>query len=175
VIAAARWDSGDAFGEQSAYVPATTAPIQRAGDALKRLSMEQRSLSAHAHAGLWACINAATWERFVEGIARVKKSSAEGRGRMLVDTKAIADALRRHGPLDREWDVRPRNHADDFAKAFYYSREDDVLQWVDEHCHHYPLHVARALVERGIGTALKKPELALLIHKVDKIYEAKWH
>lgn len=156
--------------EPNAYVASLSAPLARAA-ALLNARVASGSLPPASRLCLWSSVVSHLMERFCEGFSRVRKCSVPGRGLMSLDVgHAYARAM---GLCPVPTLVLPRDKAyvDTYVSAYYYNSEVDVLEWVAKNKALFPLRMARAIVDNGIGSSLKKKQLKDVITTVQCFYE----
>ena len=92
-IAAQRWEHVKEAGDPSSYVQDVVSSIKELQQALAA-QVDYNGLPQPSYKALWSSISGLLYERFVEGVSRMKKCTVEGRGQLAVDINAITSALK---------------------------------------------------------------------------------
>lgn len=166
-ITGVRWDAVPDTLEYNDYVRQISGGLERVALRLDA-ALSSGAVPTRLHRLLWGCIIGYALERMVEGFSRVKKCSMQGRGLMAMDVTAVWSRGQVLGPpLDPALLPRGKAWVDQYVQAFYYDREEDVLEWIRSHRASYSRRQVTALVTHGVGQGKKKKALRELLSKAE--------
>ncbi|KAJ1391839.1 hypothetical protein B484DRAFT_459468 [Ochromonadaceae sp. CCMP2298] len=161
------WDFKKIRTEVHAWVPAVEA---NARNVWAYMSHTQgggghRFLDAPApREAVWVEVCQAAFDGTIEGFARVRKCTAEGRSAMLMDLLAL------HGGLNRIHLCRPprgRDYVEAFLRAALLP-EGELLQWVGAHWRGYAYRHVHGLLSQCVANSKKLKDA---IATIDALYE----
>jgi len=109
-------------------------------------------------------------DRLVEGFSRVKRCGDIGRGVMSMDLLTLYARAAKVGPVVPTCLSRDKSFVDNFIKAFYGLTEAGLMAWVEAHKASYPLRQVRALLENGLGAAVKGKSYKHLQHALENYF-----
>lgn len=66
-------------------------------------------------------------------------------------------------PHDKRW-------VDEYIQAFYFTKVQDVMDWILHHRDAYALRHARSLLTYGVGTSLKKKKVREAVAQAEAVY-----
>jgi hypothetical protein len=102
-------------------------------------------MAPEAAASMWDNATAAAAEQLLQGLARVKKCTMEGRALMGMDIQTVASAVKHLAPAAAKTELAMRA-VEAYVKAFYVP-ESDLVTWVQTHPE-YSAHQVTALVNQ---------------------------
>jgi len=158
--------------EPNHYVRTVVNAMSKIWQCLQRTSEEGAAFPLTAIPRVWSLAACEVFDQMLDGFALVNGCTTEGRALMSLD---LATAFREIQDINSTTDqevVEAKTRVDDFIKAFYYEREQDVFEWISQNSTRYEHWHLRGLVLNGIGATMKTNEQhETALAKVDSLFE----
>jgi len=156
--------------ESNAYVGEALGRLGKVWMYLQRESMEGKAFPLACISKVWSCIVDEVLTQMLNGFAMVRSCSTEGRALMSLDLATFYFGMRDISPsFNVQIAEEKKRQVDDFIKAFYYDREQDVFEWINHHKKDYePWHIYN-LIECGIGASRSQAQRQELFGKIRSI------
>jgi len=162
MVANTKWDIKEVGLDNSPYVEYLLNELTNFGKRLLRETKNTGSLSPHVLDYLWEIVITHAMEQLVEGYARVKKCTNEGRTIMSLDLQILQNGL---GKLTTLRPIPHVHYVDSYIKAYF---AVDILEWCKQHPE-YSLKQWLSIVNVGIGLLMKKKERQELITSLEEM------
>eukprot|EP01138_Halocafeteria_seosinensis_P013622 gb/GECG01013911.1/.p1 GENE.gb/GECG01013911.1/~~gb/GECG01013911.1/.p1 ORF type:complete len:1701 (+),score=238.60 gb/GECG01013911.1/:1-5103(+) len=163
MVTSKKWNSIRDFSEveHSEYIKPITSEILQARRYLdaecgkidvRRPATEGKVPSTSA-LGIEAILNDRLMLGFIRGVARVPNCTFEGRGLMTMDVDAIYRAMNHLFHRPQQYSIRSKELVVSYIKAYYFDREEDIAQWINDNKYRYPLEAFIGLLNNGPASA----------------------
>jgi hypothetical protein len=116
---------------------------------------------------VWIEVCQAAFDTVLEGLARVRKCSTEGRASMTMDVSAL------HTGLDNVHVCRPprgKQYVDNYVKASYLS-DDEVVHWVQQNYQIYAYRHLSGMLSQTLSSVMKKKKLKDAMQSLDDLFD----
>lgn len=164
MIEKTKWDTKELGAENSPYVDILLREYDTFAKRLARVK-EMGTAPPKIQNVIWDQALLVTMEQLVDGYAKIKKCTNEGRAIMSLDLRTFQSSVQKICP------IKPIPHiayVEGYIKAFYISTESDFLNWCKDHTE-YPLKYLLSLANIGIGTTMKKAARTTLLQHIEEV------